>query len=100
MKFYIIYCVQICFCVQSIVKARLDQPMIALKNLIRLASAPAMQNTDWHLIMPYIKNRRILHGSGDFLYSDMLLTALLLWIKSRFCSSGRSRPSVPPGFMM
>ncbi len=55
MKFYIIYCVQICFCVQSIVKARLDQPMIALKNLIRLASAPAMQNTDWHLIMPYIK---------------------------------------------
>lgn len=36
MKFYIIYCVQICFCVQSIVKARLDQPMIALKNLIRL----------------------------------------------------------------
>ena len=77
MKFYIIYCVQICFCVQSIVKARLDQPMIALKNLIRLASAPAMQNTDWHLIMPYIKNRRILHGSGDFLYSDMLLTALL-----------------------
>ena len=50
MKFYIIYCVQICFCVQSIVKARLDQPMIALKNLIRLASAPAMQNTDWHLI--------------------------------------------------
>ena len=43
MKFYIIYCVQICFCVQSIVKARLDQPMIALKNLIRLASAPAMK---------------------------------------------------------
>ena len=32
MKFYIIYCVQICFCVQSIVKARLDQPMIALKK--------------------------------------------------------------------
>lgn len=51
--------------------------MIALKNLIRLASAPAMQNTDWHLIMPYIKNRRIHAGSGDFLYSDMLLTALL-----------------------